>query len=232
MPPLSFTSRRSFTFGLAGLAASLMLPTPRPSRASPLPGPKYPIARRFDAFWNGNAIGSHEFSVTPTGGPGDCDVAVEIDIRVDLGWLGEVSYRHTSREAWRSGRVITLESWTDDDGEVFAVTGAAAGDYFRMDGPGGPFEASGALLTSNSIWSERICEESEIIDATAGTVIGLVASPGGTAYAMASGDVQLARIYQVISPIIAGTFWYDEAGIWMRGQLVRSGVKIDYVLPA
>jgi hypothetical protein len=30
--------------------------------------------------------------------------------------------------------------------------------------------------------------------------------------------------------MIAGSFWYDTAGLWMRSRLVRRGHKIDYVL--
>lgn len=212
------------------MIAATMLP--RPLHAAHLPGPKYQIARRFNAFWNGQPIGSHAFTLKPTGDPGDYDVAVDIDIRVDIGVFGEIVYRHTSREAWRAGHVVSLESWTNDDGERFAVTGVAVGEDFRMIGPTGPFLAPGDLLTSNSAWSEAICRESMIIDATAGELVGLVASLHRTDYAFVEGETHRARVYRVISPIIAGSFWYDENGIWMRGELLRSGERIDYVLAA
>lgn len=190
------------------------------------------IQRKFRAFWGKDPIGTHDITVTPGTGAGDWEVAVDIDMLVDLGMFGEIAYRHTGRETWRDGRLATLESQTDDDGERYGVTGRATGDYFRMEGPGGPFEVAGDLLTSNSAWSEAICQQSEIIDATAGTAVGLVASFDRTTMANSADGPQMVRVYQVISPMVAGSFWYDPAGVWMRSRLERSGEEIDYVLSA
>lgn len=224
--------RRQFTTGLLGLAASAAVPVAKPLAAAPLTAPDRPIARKFKVFWKGDAIGTHAFSIVPSGRPGDWDVIVDIDFLIDLGWFGEITYRHTSRETWRGGRLASLEGRTDDDGDVSNVTGAAAGDYFRMQGPNGAFETPGNVLTSNSAWSEQVCRERQIIDATAGTLVGLVASLDGIGYAFALGQQHPARIYQLISPIVAGSFWYDDAGIWIKGLLQRRGQEIEYILAA
>lgn len=224
--------RRQFTTGLLGLAASAAISVPMPLAATSRAAPDRPITRKFKVFWKGDAIGFHAFSVAPSGRPGDWDVVVDIDFLIDLGWFGEITYRHTSRETWRGGRLASLESRTDDDGDVSNVTGAAAGDYFRMQGPNGAFETPGNVLTSNSAWSEQVCREQRIIDATAGTLVGLIASLDGTGYAFALGQQHPARIYQLISPIVAGSFWYDDDGIWIKGLLQRRGQEIEYVLAA
>lgn len=224
--------RRQFTTGLLGLAASAFISAPQPLAATSHAAPDRPITRKFKVFWKGDAIGFHTFSVAPSGPPGDWDVVVDIDLLIDLGWFGEITYRHVSREMWRGGHLARLESHTDDDGEISHVTGAAAGDCFRMQGPNGAFETPGGVLTSNSAWSERVCRERQIIDATAGTLVGLSAALDGTGYAFADGEQRPARIYQLISPIVAGSFWYDEDGIWIKGLLQRRGQEIEYVLAA
>lgn len=229
MHGLGSLSRRRFAAGIGGLAASLALPRQRPARAAAMPVPEALIARRFRAFWDQDPIGTHEFTVTPGTRPGDWQVAADIDMLVDLGMLGELVYRHTSRETWRDGRLAELESQTDDDGDRYGVTGRAVGDYFRMVGPGGPFEAPGELPTSNGAWSEAICQQSEIIDATTGAAVGLVASFDRTTMTSTSAGPELVRVYQVISPIVAGSLWYDQAGIWVKSQLERSGEEIEYV---
>lgn len=238
---MSGLSRRQLTVGLLGLAAlrtmtpalgvALPLLAPRPARGGAAPAiPDVALSRTFDVFWGKDAIGSHRIEVTPTGGAGDRDVVVEIDLLIDLGWFGEVTYVHSSREIWRGGRIIRLESHTDDDGDVYSVSGRAAGDGFEVSGPRGLVKAPGNLMTSNGTWSESICGQNRIIDATGGAVVDLVAKlEDGTGHE-ADGSTGRVRAYQVTCPMIAGSFWYDAAGLWMRSRLVRSGYKIDYVL--
>jgi hypothetical protein len=223
------------TIGAFGLAALRAMPPAALSfsafsglgiaRAAAIPD--IAVSRKFNVFWGKDAIGTHMVSVTPAGAPGDREVAVDIDMLVDLGMFGEITYVHSSREVWRDGRIVELESRTDDDGDIVEVSGLAKGDYFLLQGPGGPFEAPGHLLTSNCAWSEAICHQSEIIDATTGTVVGLVAKPHGNQTDPAAGPV---RGYKVICPMVAGSFWYDTGGLWARGTLERSGEKIDYFL--
>jgi hypothetical protein len=239
--------------GLIGLATARAL-TPAFSLALPLTGslilapggaakaagqaiPQAPLARKFNVFLGEDAIGHHRFTVTPGARAGDWEVAVDINLLIDLGWFGEITYVHSSRESWRGGRIVQLESRTDDDGDVCSVSGRAAGDKFRLAGPSGPVDAPGHLMTSNGTWSESICRQSRIIDATGGTVVELVAIPEGVAEtglgspgSDGSESGGPARAYQVTCPMIAGSFWYDTAGLWMRSRLVRRGHKIDYVL--
>ena len=237
---MSGLSRRQLTVGFLGFAAlrtaapvlglALPLLAPRPARAAMPSVPDVAVSRTFEVFWGKDAIGSHRIEVTPTGGPGDRDVAVDIDLLIDLGWFGEITYVHSSREAWRGGRIVRLESNTDDDGDVYSVSGRAAGDGFEVSGPRGLVKAPGNLMTSNGTWSESICGQKRIIDATGGTVVDLVARLQDRAGDEGDGSAGLARAYQVTCPMIAGSFWYDAAGLWMRSRLVRSGYKIDYVL--
>jgi hypothetical protein len=221
--------RRRFAIGFVGLTAALLLPGARPAHAASLPAPSDPIARRFNVFWDKDAIGVHQIKITPAAF-GAWDVQVDIDLRFDLGLFGAIDYRHASQERWRDGRIVALEARTDDDGKVAEVTGRASGRSFRLEGPEGMAEAPGNLLTSNCAWSEAICHQSEIIDATGGTVVGLVATPEGSYTTITASGREMARAYQVSCPMIAGSFWYDAAGLWMRGRLVRQGEKIDYFL--
>lgn len=237
-------SRRQFTIGLFGTAAlrrlpplvgaalplsgSLLLPTA--GRAATRVAPDSPVARKFNVFWGKDQIGYHRFAVTPDGRPGDWKVRVDIDMRAELGWFGEFTYAHASREVWRDGRIVELESRTDDDGDLCQVSGRTVGQRFRLTGPAGTHEAQGRLLTSNSAWSEAICQEREIIDTTTGVVVRLVARPEDVL--IDTGGHGPVRAYELTCPRITGSFWYDAAGLWMRSRLTRGRVKIDYLLDA
>lgn len=227
---LTDPGRRRFVAGVLGLSAALSLPGGRSSLASSLAIPDQPVARRFNVFWDKDLIGTHEIQVRPAGTAGDWDVTVEIDFFIDLGLFGEITYRHKSRESWRDGRIVELTSHTDDDGDVVMVVGRAAGADFRIKRPDGTAEIPGHLVTSNSAWSEAICRQSRIIDAITGAVVEFAAKPDGARLTSTASGQELARAYQITCPLIAGSFWYDAAGLWMRGRLDRKGEKIDYFL--
>jgi hypothetical protein len=222
--------RRRLAIGFLGLAAALVIPGARPLRASEFPAPYGHISRRFNVFWDKDAIGTHHVEVMPGLRSRSWRVEVEIGLEVDLGLFGTVDYHYTSWEWWLDGRLAALESRTDDDGDVSEVAGHASGRHFRLEGPNGLVDAPGDLLTSNSAWSEAICRQNKIIDTTTGTVVDFTALPEGSRTTTTASGLETARAYQVTCPIIAGSFWYDTAGLWMRGRLIRKGEKIDYFL--
>lgn len=217
--------------GALSLGASLFAGRPIDAHAAAAV-PHAAISRTFNVFLGKERIGFHRFSVTPGTTAGDWDVAVDIDMKVDIFLFGEVVYVHSSREAWRRGRIVELASHTDDDGDLYEVSGAAAGDHFRLQGEDGAVEAPGNLVTSNTVWSEAICREKRIIDATMGAVVDLRATPDGSRTATTAAGEETARAYEVSCPMIKGSFWYDAAGLWMRSSLIRGRTKIDYFLDA
>jgi len=100
---------------------------------------------------------------------------------------------------------MSLNSDTVEHGEPLHVEGAATPQGFRVVGKGGPFIASAATLTSNSLWTPAMLEQTTVVDAQRGGVIGvsarkvadeLIATPGG--------QVQATR-YTVITPYYAGS---------------------------
>ena len=45
------------------------------------------------------------------------------------------------------------------------------------------------------------------------------------------GDRQIrATRYTFITPYLAGSIWYDEENLWVRGEFERDGSKIQYQL--
>lgn len=189
-----------------------------------------PLDLKFKANWRGDKIGTHEIKVTPLDRENAWRTEVVIDMKVDLGLFGEISFRHECVEVWRGGRLVELDSKTDDDGSKFSVTGRAMGEQFAMKGPGGPRLVPGNLLTSSSAWSVEVCRQQQLIDVTHGDVIGLVTSPKGATKIDTAQGMETAQRYSIISPLIAGDLVYDSNGVWLGGRLERSGASIDYVL--
>jgi len=85
------------------------------------------------------------------------------------------AFSHRSEETWRDGQLMSLRSETVEHGENLHVEGAATPDGFRVVSRGGPFIASAATLTSNSLWTPAVLEQETAVDAQHGGIIGVSA---------------------------------------------------------
>jgi hypothetical protein len=211
---------------LTGAAAS------GPTRRVEAQVPPHRLDLMFRALWGNKQIGTHRIAVMPETESGNWRVEVAMDIKVSLGWFGEITFKHHCQEVWQDGRIVELTSTTDDDGDVFNVNGEARGADFALQGPSGPFLAPANLLTSSSAWSEAVCRQDQLIDATHGSVIGVVADLKGERQVETVRGRLRARRYDFVSPLLSGELLYGTEGEWIGGQLHRKGQKIDYVLRA
>jgi hypothetical protein len=173
-------------------------------------------------------FGTHVVRGTPAG------TAVRVDTEVDMIvralFFTAFSYRHRSQETWRGGRLMTLTSVTTEDGETTPVDGVATPVGFRVVGKAGPFIASAATLTSNCLWTSLVLQQDTVVDAQYGGVIGLGVHRLADRPIMVAGRPVAVTPFRLITPELAGTMWYDDAGSWMGGQVERRGAILQYRL--
>jgi len=184
--------------------------------------------RRFSVLYKGFRIGSH--TVSYSSATGETRVNTEINLEVKVAFLTAYAFSHRSEEVWRAGRLVSLNSDTVEHGEPLHVEGSATPQGFRGVSKGGPFVASAATLTSNSIWTPAMLEQTTVIDAQRGDIIGISACKiVDEPIMIAGGQVQATR-YTFITPYYAGSVWYDKANLWVRGEFERDGSKVEYQL--
>ena len=125
---------------------------------------------------------------------------------------------------------MSLNSDTVEHDERLHVEGAATPQGFRIVSKGGPFIASAATLTSNSLWTPAMLEQTTVVDAQRGGVIGVSARKlAEEPIEISGGQVQATR-YTFITPYYAGSVWYDKANMWVHGEFERDGSTVQYQL--
>jgi hypothetical protein len=216
---------RRWLFGLAAMAAAMLLLRPLPSVRA------YAAAQRdvrFRALWHGSSIGEHRVAF---GTDGDrLVVDTHIDIAVRVLFFNVFRLKHDAREIWQSGRLVSVTSTTDRDGTRLQVSGNAVEDGFRIVGENGPFLAAADLLTTNALWNSRIVHEQRLIDVQYGGEIGLVAKLlGDERVDTPQGTVRASR-YQMITPHYARSVFYDGAQRWIKAMIEMKGQTIEYAL--
>jgi hypothetical protein len=184
--------------------------------------------RRFSVLYKGKRIGAH--TVLYSSATGLTRVDTEIHLLVKVAFFTVFAFSHRSEETWRAGRLRSLKSKTVEHGQTLHVEGTATPEGFRVVSKGGPFIASAATLTSNSLWTPAVLEQETLVDAQHGGIIGVSARKFADEQIVIGGLQVPATRYTFITPYLAGSIWYDSESLWMRGEFERDGAKIQYQL--
>jgi Family of unknown function (DUF6134) len=150
--------RRTLLIG--GVAGAINCAVPLVARAATaLVLPNAAANRRFSVRYKDIKIGTH--TVSYSSATAETRVKTEINLEVKVAFLTAYAFSHRSEEIWRAGRLMSLNSDTVEHGETLHVEGAATPQGFRIVSKGGPFIASAATLTSNSLWTPGMLERVE-----------------------------------------------------------------------
>jgi len=212
--------------GLAGAVSCAFPPVSHASIAFVLPTAT--ANRRFSVLYKGIRVGTHTISYSSA--TGETRVNTDIHLEVKLAFVTAYAFSHRSEETWRAGRLTLLTGETAEHGETLHVEGAATPQGFRVVSKSGPFIASAATLTSNSLWTPAMLEQATVVDAQRGGIIGVSARRvSDEQIVIAGGTVQATR-YTFVTPYYAGAVWYDKANLWVGAEFERDGSKVQYQL--
>lgn len=225
---LTFSRR---TLVMAGISGALWSAFPRTAYSgTAIVLPAAAGDRRFSIIYKGHRIGKHTILYSST--TGETQVSTKINLLVKVAFFTLFKFSHRSEETWHAGRLMSLESETVEHGETLRVRGKAAPQGFRVVSKGGPFIASADTLTSNSLWTPAVLEQATVVDAQHGGIIGVSARKSAEEKILVAGQLVHTTRYSLITPYLAGSIWYDENDLWVRGEFERDGSKIHYELEA
>lgn len=183
---------------------------------------------RFRAMHQGAPVGEHRVAFRADGDR--MTVVTHIEITIKVLFFTAFRFRHDAEEVWQAGRLVSVQSTTDDNGARLQVSGYAAGDGFRLIGEDGPFLAAAQLLTSNTLWDKRLVDENRLIDVQHGNEVGLVGKLlGEEAVATPQGQIRASR-YHILTPHYAGSLFYAADGRWVKGLIEQQGEILEYAL--
>ena len=210
---------------LAAGGLSPLLALPLRARAAAAPAP---ANLAFRALRDGLPIGSHTVTFRQDGER--LIVTTRITILVKVLLFTAFHLKHEAEEVWQAGRLLAVESTTNDNGTRMQVSGSAVAGGFRVIGGEGPFLAPAHLLTSNMLWDTRMLGVDRLIDVQHGGVIGLAVKPLGPALVDTPRGQVRANRHHLITPHYAGTLFHDAGGRWIKALIETKGEIIEYAL--
>lgn len=207
-------SRRAFLH--TGTAAAAVLAAAPASAAEE-------ARRRFRIIRDGSDIGEHLTIVRRAGD--EVQVEVAVDIRVKL--LGITAYRYEmeSKEVWKAGRLVSLDSRTDDDGDKETARVRAEGDRLISEGTWNG-EAPGRSATT-TYWAPEFRGRPTWISTQTGKPLGVTVARAGTeSIPGLSGSLDCTR-WKAAGDLEL-ELYYDARDEWMGNAFDAGGVRARF----
>ena len=179
----------------------------------------------FKVLRDGSQIGHHRIAFEEVGD--ELHVEVAIDLKVNLAFITLFRYEHRTKEIWRDGRLVSLESRTYDDGDEYSVRARSTAEGLKVEGSGGNFVAPADVIPT-TYWHPETVEQDLLLDTQYGRLLSVSATPKGTDVIEAATKQVPAQRF-VLDGDLEADLWYDTTGDWMKIAFNVRGSEIDYV---
>lgn len=214
-------------------ALLLALPVSCPALANPVP---LETDYRFEIRRDGSPVGDHRVTLRST----TTGLTAEAMSRITVRLLGIPVYRfeYQSTSQWTDGRMVALDSRTNDDGTITTVTARTDGDRLRVsaaggeggggDTGGGPVVAPLGLFPTDH-WHPGVIGADAVLNTITGDINRVTMTAQGRETVPTGFGPRLSTRY-VYDGDLRATVWYDDRGLWTGLRFAaRDGSTIDYV---
>lgn len=181
----------------------------------------------FKILRNGDPFGMHVIEFKQKGGKIITDI--EINMKVSLAFFTLFEYEHHNREVWQGGRLISMESKTNDDGKKYFVKAKRQGDKILVKSTKGTYETPGDIAAS-TYWREDMIKRDQILNSQKGRLQDISIENLGVEQVIAGEEYVPATHYKVQTKDRVIDVWYHtKSGQWVDLAFKIKGQSIDYV---
>lgn len=177
----------------------------------------------FDIIRKGDRIGFHAVKVEETG-DGGFRVETRIEMQVKFGPIPVFRYDHVSSELWRDGKVVSIESTTNNNGKAESLKAERTGDVLAINGTQYKGEAPGDAVPS-SYWNKAIVNTSTLLDTQNGRLIEVKVANLGETPSPSGAPAEQHRL----SGSVDLNLWYSGQR-WVGADFIVRGQALTYRL--
>lgn len=185
----------------------------------------------FTVYRDGSDIGTHSYAISQHGD--ETLVEVSTDIQVKVLFVTAYKFIHASKEVWKNGKLIQLNSTTDDDGDDKALNVKAQGDALTADSMvkgQDRRQTADANVVPASLWKKDIVKQTAVLNTLDGTLMNINVEDLGIDEVEAGGAKIEAQHYSITGELTR-ELWFDGAGDLVRVRFPdKTGTEIVYAL--
>jgi hypothetical protein len=186
-----------------------------------------PETMRFAITRNGEQIGTHEIAINRNGA--ETSVNVVTDLAVKVLFVTAYHLQWVESERWVNGRLVALNSQSDNNGERHSVSLAAKGSGLEMK-----VDGTSALIDANivpgSFWSPELLRRPMMLDTKDGQLMPVTVQDGGEEDLTINDQVVRAHHYTIKSRY-SQDLWYDAQARLVQAKLIASDGSIIMYRP-
>lgn len=181
----------------------------------------------FTVLRKGKPFGQHVLTFDKDA-DGTLNVRTEVDLAVKFGPFTVFRYDLESTEVWRDGKLVEVNSKTNNNGKDRSVELTRKGDQFLIDST--KFDGT---ISANTIpsthWNIAQVMGSQILSTETGEIIPATIENLGREIVTVDGQTVEATRYRMDAEIDVD-LWYDDNQRWVKLAFETQGQEIEYRL--
>jgi len=182
---------------------------------------------RFTVLKDGDPIGTHEIVIHRSGDRQTVSIDTAVVVRV--AFVPVYRFEQTASEVWQNGRILSLESKTDDDGTNHSMAATAGGMSLEVTGDGKHSQVDPDIMPA-SLWNREIVDRHALLDTIDGSVITVNVADLG-ASTLSSGDTRIVAEHYRMTGQFERDLWFDPSGRLVQVEFkAQDGSDILYRL--
>ncbi len=178
----------------------------------------------FDVFRNDGRIGTHQVRMRQDGNRVETDIA--IDLEVKIAFVTAYRYTHRNHEVYVDDRLVTMQSWTDDNGTRYEVDARNRGDRLVVNGTDGTVELPASMLPT-TYWKPRMVQDTSWINTQHGRLVEGRSELVGEEIVEVGGEPVPCERFAIRGDIDLD-LWYGPIGWTQLAFTVRGSNHIRY----
>jgi hypothetical protein len=131
---------------------------------------------------------------------------------------------------WADGRLVAMESSTDDNGTIHRTSAAARGGALLVQGDDSKTSTDAGSAMPLSLWNSALVRQKCALDTRSGTLQPLKVIDRGEEAVVVRGSARRAHRYEIVTDF-SQDVWYDDSGRLVQVELKGlDGSTITYQL--
>jgi len=198
-----------------------------PAMASSAAAETEPAAKtlNFTVMRNGEPIGTSTMRLSRDGGETVADIVTHIQVKI--AYITVYRYDQSETERWVDGKLVAMNSLTDDNGTVHKVSATRSGEVLSVEADGKVAEVDPSLIPV-SLWNASLLRTTIAINPQDGQLTPVSVVDHGEEPLVLQGRSTTAHHYS-IKTSFPQDVWYDQQHQLLKVELRGSdGSRIQY----
>jgi len=179
----------------------------------------------FTVIRKGGDIGTHVITINTKGDKTTVDIQTRIAVKVLF--VTAYSYSFDGTEVWQGGKLVSLDTKSNDNGEKHIVSASHKDGKFMLTTDGETEEIDNDTLPS-SWWNKATMKKDQLLDVIKGTVDDVTIKQAKPEVLTVGGEDVNADAY-VVTGDLNRQLWYAKDGTLLQQSFTKKGEFIQYV---